>query len=101
MPLISKIDLLDLLAPPAGAIVWLLLSWLYARSVSLGRPLNRIQKGMIGYGLLFVLGMGYLIMFGGALSWSKASMFSMIAAWAVLVAALAGWRSKRSKYRAP
>jgi hypothetical protein len=61
-----KIDLLDLLAPPVGAIVWLLLSWLYARAVSLGRPFSRIQKGMISCGLLFVLGMRYLIMFGVA-----------------------------------
>jgi hypothetical protein len=92
-----RLDVLDIVAPPAGAAVWLLLSCLYARAVSLGRPLSAVQKGMIGYGLLFVLGMGYLIMFGGSLRWTKELMFSLIAAWAAVVGAIAWRRSRRAQ----
>jgi hypothetical protein len=92
-----KFDLLDVLAPLVGAVVWLVLSWLYARSVNPGRPLNPVQKGMMIYGLVFVLGMGYLIMLGGALHWSNGLMFSSIAVWVTLVAATAWRRSKRSR----
>jgi hypothetical protein len=97
MPVKMRFDLLDILAPALGAVIWLLLSWLYARAVSLGRPLNAVQKGMITYGLLFVMGMGCLIVFGGGFEWSKTLMFSLVAAWAMLVAALAWWRSKRTQ----
>ena len=97
MPLTTKFDTLDILAPPIGAVAWLFLSWLYARAVSLGRPLNRVQKGMIVYGFLFVLGMGYLLMFGGALHWQKVALFLSVALWGGLVAAVAWWRYRKAK----
>jgi hypothetical protein len=93
MPLTTRFEWLDIIAPPLAAIGWLLISWLYARAVSLGRPLSAVQKGMIIYGFIFVLGMGYLIMMGGALHWQKTAIFPCIGIWAGAVGLLA-WSRK-------
>ncbi len=85
-------DLLDFLAPPAGAVLWLFLSWLYARAISGRRPLNSVQKGMIFYGLWFVLGMGYVIMVGGSLHWPTPIILFLVAVWGVAVALVSFWR---------
>src|SRR5579883_844792 len=91
------LNLLDMVAPAVGALLWLVMSWVYAKAVSFGRPLNGVQKGMIIYGLLFVLGMGYFIAFSGDIGWPKVLMFSLIGVWAGLVGLLTWWRHRRGR----
>ncbi|SRR6266496_3086297 len=81
-----------------GAI-YVFLSWSYAHSLRPGQPLTTFQKKGLVYSSFFVFGMGYLMMFGGILDWSKQLLFTCIAIWAVLVASFALWRERRARLR--
>jgi hypothetical protein len=85
----------NILMPPVLALVFLILGWPYARFVAGGRPLNQVQKKMLFYGFWFILGMGYLVLIASKLRLPDWMWVAMIIAWAMLLAALAWWRSRR------
>ena len=62
-----------------------------------GRPLSSIQKKMLFYGWMFVLGMGYLMLFAGNMHWPKSLLFSAIGIGGGLVASVAWWRYLQSR----
>jgi len=55
------------------------------------------MKGALLYGSLFVLGLGYLMMFGGNLHWTQTLLFSMVGLWGGIVTLFAWWRHQRRK----
>lgn len=84
-----------LLAPLALSVVMLFLGWASARSISAGRPLDAVQRGIVVYGALFVLGMGYSMSFVFGLRWLRPLWIVFTVTWAALLAASAWWWYKR------
>lgn len=93
-----RIDWLDIAFPPAGALVWLLLSWFATIGINAGRPLSTVQRGMLKYGFFFALGMCCLIVLVFGLGWPHPLVFVLIAAWGVLIFYL-GWRRSHREQR--
>jgi ABC-type Fe3+ transport system permease subunit len=89
-----SIDLIDVFGPPAVALVVLALCWLSGRSINMGHRLSAIQKKMIWYAPLLVLGVGYLALIARILRWPDWIMYTMIAGWGVVLALIA-WRLHR------
>jgi hypothetical protein len=81
-------------------LIFLALSWSYMRSINVGRPLRPIQRKMLFYGFIFVLGMGCVMLLVTDLHWPKQLLFPLIGIWGVLVAATAGWRYRQSQSQA-
>jgi hypothetical protein len=78
-------------------LIFLGLSWSYMRSINVGRPLRPIQRKMLFYGFIFVLGMGCMMLLVTDLHWPKQLLFTLIGIWGVLVAATAWWRYRQSQ----
>ena len=93
-----KIGTEDVLMPLALALVFLILGWPYARSVSGGRPLNPVQRKMLLYGFWYVLGMGYLVVAANALRLPDWMWVAVIVAWSLLLA-LVAWGRYRQGHR--
>jgi len=89
-------DLVDFLVPVGVALAFLCLCWLYALGVRGGRPLTSFMRRTLIYGPLFVLGLGYLMMFAGNLHWPRTVLFVLIALWGAVVVLLAWWRYRRT-----
>jgi hypothetical protein len=79
------------------ALVFLVLGWPYARMVGGGRQLNPIQRKMLSYGFIFVLGMGYSMATASALEWQGSSALILTAVWGIVVGFIAWWRTQRQK----
>lgn len=88
---------MDFLVITGPALLFLLITWLYGRVVSGGRPLNRFKRTVLSYGFVFVLGMGYLMVLVADLHWPKEWVFPLIGIWAVGVGFVAWWRYRREK----
>lgn len=58
----------QILLPPLGGLVWLALSWSWCRTVRAGKPLTPVQKRMMAFGFLFVVGMVYLMAWNSQLA---------------------------------
>lgn len=95
-------DVVTLFAPPILTLVFLGIGYLWARTTRRGRPLTRLQRGMILYAVLFVFGMEYLIMFqdelGAFLHW-KSVWIAAGALWGMLLAVIAWWRNHAIRAR--
>ena len=92
-----KLDLLDVLMPIFIALGFLALGWTSTRTIFAGRPLpSHMEKALI-YGSVFMLGGGYLMLFGGQLNWPHPVLFASIGAWGVFVASIAWLRYRRSQ----
>lgn len=87
----------DLLVSTIGALVWLGLSWGWARSVRRGCAMTPPQRKMLWYSFGFILGMCYIMMFGSWFAWPHALWFVLIAAWGVMLALVAWWRHKKNE----
>jgi hypothetical protein len=61
-----RLDLIDILAVPIASGVWVVLVWGLARSMG-GRALTPIQRKMLGYGFVWVLGGGYVMLLATAI----------------------------------
>lgn len=92
-----KLDWFDILAPAVGALAWLLLSWSFARSVNMGRPLKAGQRAILACGLWFVLGMGYSMAVVAMLGWPRGTWIPMTIFWAALIGFIAWRRHMRNK----
>lgn len=89
----------QILLPPLGGLVWLVLSWSWCRTVRAGKPLTSVQKHMMASGFLFIVVMVYLmawnrqlgatIGFPGRLVWVPLTI-----AWGVVLGVFA-WRKYR------
>ncbi len=95
----NDIDGIDVLGPPAVALVVLALCWLSGRSINLGNPLNPIQKKMIWYAPLFVLGVGYVALAARILRQPSWVMYAMIAGWGIILALIAWQLHRRASLR--
>lgn len=58
----------QVLFPPLGGLIWLLLSWSWCRTVRAGKPLTPTQKHIMAFGFLFVVVMVYLMAWNRQLS---------------------------------
>ena len=98
---IAGLDSFDLLAPPILTLIGTVLGYLWCRTVRRGQPLSPIQRNMLFYFAVFVLGMGYAIMLQDRLAilfhWESAWIAVMMA-WGVLLAVIA-WARHRSNIR--
>ena len=63
--------IMDFVIPLCVALAFLGLGRLWLLAVRKGQPLTPFMKGALLYGSLFVLGLGYLLMFGGNLNWPQ------------------------------
>jgi hypothetical protein len=72
---------MDFLVITGLALIFLLLSWLYGRLVSGGQPLNTFKRGILAYGFVFVLGMGYIMLLVADLHWAKELLLPLIGIW--------------------
>ena len=79
------------------ALIFLVLSWSYMRSLNLGRPLRPIQKKMLFYSFIFALGMCYLMLLAGDMHWPKSLLFPVIGIWGGVVGFVAWWRYRQSQ----
>lgn len=82
--------------PLVLGLVFLLLGWPFARLMRGGRALNGVQRKMLLYGFLFVLGMGYSMALGALLHWQGSSSIALTLAW-VMILAFAAWTRSRRK----
>src|SRR2546427_3594443 len=89
-------DLLDILAPPALGLVFLLLSWSQMHVTRGRHALTPYDRKLLIYGFFFVLGMGYLMLIGKLFRWRPSMLFVVIGAWGVLLALIAWQRYRRA-----
>jgi len=75
-----------------GALIFLALSWSWARMVRRGRSLTPRMRKMLTFGSLFVFGSAYIMMFGSWSAWPQKLWFVLIAAWGAALALVAWWR---------
>ena len=85
----------DIIIPLCVALAFLGLGRLWLLVVRRGQPLTPFMKGALLYGFLFVLGVGYLMMFGGNLHWPQPLLFSMVGLWGAMVALFAWWHHQK------
>jgi len=95
------IDVSDALMPVALAAVFLVLGWTSTRSINGGRPLNRVQRGMLAYGSSFVLGAGYLAFVGSLLHLKSGYWVALIAGWGAILGYIAWRRYKHHRATSP
>lgn len=88
---------MDFLVITGLALIFLLLSWLWGRVISGGRPLNVFKTRLLCYGFAFVLGIGYLMVLVADLHWPKGLLFPMIGIWGGVLGLAAWWRYRRGK----
>jgi drug/metabolite transporter (DMT)-like permease len=90
---------MDLLVPIGVAFAFFCLCWLYALAIRRARPLTPFMRRTLVYAPLFILGLGYLMMFAGNLHWPPVLLFPLIAVWGAVVLLVAWWRYRREKTR--
>lgn len=83
--------LIDLLAPPFVALVFLGMSWAYGHLIRGARPFTPLMRGMMAYGSLFVVGALYAVGIGTALGSRGAWIVLASAAWGLAIA-FGAWR---------
>jgi hypothetical protein len=86
--------LVDLLAPPCGAILFLFLGWTSSRAIAGGQPLSSHTKRVLGHGALFILGALYAISLGSALRWPLSAPVIIASAWATALLLVALWHRR-------
>jgi hypothetical protein len=91
-----KIDWIDVIFPLPTGLVWLFLTWFWARSVNAGQRLSTSQRTMLKFGFIFAVGMGYLLVFVVGLGWPRWLGAVLISAWASLLVWMAWHRYQRT-----
>jgi hypothetical protein len=89
--------LTDLGVSTGVSLIFLAISWSFTRAVNSGRPFSPLQKRMLLYSFVFVLGMSYLMLLVSDMRWPTNLIFPMIGAWGGLVALAAWWRYRRAR----
>jgi hypothetical protein len=90
-------SVMDFVVISGFALIFLLLSWGYGRALSVGRPLNRFKKSLLGYAFVFVLGMGYIMVLVADPNLAKKWLLPAIGVWSGLVGFVAWWRYRRGR----
>ena len=98
----SPDTLANLLGAPIITLIFLGLSWGWARSVRRGRPLTPFQRLMLAYSSLVVLGTIYAMAYGDPLGAvlhmsPKRAWIPVSIAWALALAGIAWWRHKKNE----
>lgn len=101
MSAMSQDLLVDLFAPPAGALLFLAMTWAYGRALRGSSPLTPVMKGIMVYGSLFLLGMLYAVSVGTALSLRVIWIVLVSALWAVLLGGVAWRHTHRARATSP
>jgi len=83
---------MDFLVATAFIAAFVLLSWLYGRTLGGGGPLNAFKRRLLIYASVFGAGMIYLMMVAAYLRWRDQLMFVLIAIWGLSLAFIAWWR---------
>lgn len=98
---INEGGFMDFLVPIGVALAFFLLCWLYGLAIRQGRPFTPFMRKTLICAPIFILGVGYLMMFAGNLHWSSALLFVLIAGWgaAVFLAALCFYRRQNNPRR--
>src|SRR5690348_7134729 len=93
-------DLIDVLLPPILSLALFVMGWCWTRLVNGGRPLNPTQRKTLWFGILFILGGGYLMVFKFLLDWTDTAMFVSFGIWALVLAlAMRLWIMKSRTHR--
>jgi hypothetical protein len=87
--------LTDFLVVTGVALIFLLLTWLWGRTTSAGKPLNPFKRRVLVYGFIFVLGMGYIMALVADLKWPRGLLFPAIACWGAALGVVAWYRYQR------
>ena len=93
--------LTDFFVATGLAMIFLLLTWLWGRATSAGKPLNQFKSRLLVFSLLFALGMGYIMALFANVRWPRALLFPSIACWGALLGLVAWSRYRRQKRDSP
>lgn len=85
----------DLLIGNGAVVVFAVMAWAWGRTVRLGRPLTVVQKGMLLYASVFMLGLANTMMIFSWFDWSHPKMWAIISSWGVLLASVAWFQHHR------
>lgn len=89
---------IEVFAPPIMALAYAMVFWFYMRGiVRRGRRLTPIMRTMLGYGTVWMLGVGYMASIGKAMGWTEEVWVVLIVGWSGLVGLFALWRHKRKE----
>jgi len=98
------VDIDDALAPPILTLISVILGYLWGRTVRRGKPLSSIQKTMLFYFGLLMLGLTYAIILQVQLAilfhWKNAWVAVMVA-WGALLATIAWAKHRGTRSLAP
>ncbi len=92
-----KIDLLDILVPPGGALIAIFFSWATMRAIQAGRPLTYFQKDLLFYGFFFLAGAAYFMLVEVTLSLPQQTWVLLSLAWGALLGRIAWQRYQRTR----
>jgi len=91
----------DLFVMTGGVALFVLMGWGWCRTVRLGKPMTTRQKAMLLYSSVFMLGLSYSMMFSSWFKWPHPAMWTIIAAWGVLLIIVAILRHQRKRLNRP
>ena len=89
---------MDFLVVTGFLLIFIVVSWLYGRMLSGGRPLNAFKRAVFLCASLFAAGMVYLMLLVFDLKWPKGLLFPLIGTWGIVVGVFAWWRYRRVKH---
>ena len=81
------------------SLIWLGLSWSWARVVRRGRPMTPGQREMFWYAFGFIVGTCCIMMFGSWFAWPRPLWFVLSAAWGVTLTLVAWLRHRHRSAR--
>jgi hypothetical protein len=94
----------DLLVPPVLTLIGSVLGYLWCRTVRRGKPVSSIQRNMLFYFAVFILGMTYAMALHGQIAallhWQNAWVAAILV-WSALLSAIAWIRYRRDREKRP
>jgi hypothetical protein len=96
-----KLGFDDLIEPPILAVIWVVLSWAWARGVNRAANLDQLtafQKIGIVYGAWFFLGLGYILNVAQALRLSEGNWIVLTVGWVAVLSGTGYWRYMRKRW---
>ena len=90
-----NIPISDVVAPVAGAGVFLLLSYPYLKAIRRDKPLTPFMRGLLLYGFFFILGLGYLMLAIGDFDLPPSVLWVGGPLWGGVIIFVVWWRHRR------